>query len=276
MTPVDDELRRTLAARADALTPSPDPLAGITTRARGIRRRRAAFTVLGSALAVAVVAVAVPAVVQRESEAPTRFAGSPSATPTPTATPEVPTVPANVLDWAARPADPAGPSEDDVARAFADARDNPPGRAANYRALFTSGLQTGYSFTVGQAWFDGDALALTVSYATGGSGGPKLKEYGETTPAPVAVVALLDDLPGTSSHLLVVVPVPGTGQVSYSAKASGAFTPAPENNFDGVALLGRAAGATDDRLEILDGDGDLDRPTYRGPVSTLLLGGPVG
>ena len=60
MTPIDDELRAAMHARADVLTPSPDPLAGIESTARGMRRRRVAATVAGAALAVSAVAVAVP------------------------------------------------------------------------------------------------------------------------------------------------------------------------------------------------------------------------
>ena len=61
MSPLDDQLRAAMHARADDLTPSPDPLAGIESRARGIRRRRLAASVAGAALAVSAIAVAVPA-----------------------------------------------------------------------------------------------------------------------------------------------------------------------------------------------------------------------
>ncbi|MCW2587053.1 MAG: hypothetical protein JWN55_2569, partial [Frankiales bacterium] len=45
MSPLDDQLRAAMHARADVLAPSPDPLAGIEARARGIKRRRAAASV---------------------------------------------------------------------------------------------------------------------------------------------------------------------------------------------------------------------------------------
>jgi hypothetical protein len=38
----------------------------------------------------------------------------------------------------------------------------------------------------------------------------------------------------------------------------------------GIALVDRARGATADRLELLDGNGNLDAPLYRGPVATFL------
>ncbi len=50
--PLDDELRLALRSRADALPPLADPFAGVARRARGMRRRRAAAAVAGSALAV--------------------------------------------------------------------------------------------------------------------------------------------------------------------------------------------------------------------------------
>lgn len=61
MSPIDDELRSALSGRAHALSPSPDPLAGIEGRARRIRRNRVAASVAGSVLAVAAVATVVPA-----------------------------------------------------------------------------------------------------------------------------------------------------------------------------------------------------------------------
>lgn len=61
MTPIDDELRAVLTSRAGALPPSADPLTGIEQRAARIHRTRVARTVAGTALAVALVAVGVPA-----------------------------------------------------------------------------------------------------------------------------------------------------------------------------------------------------------------------
>src|SRR5687767_2819068 len=79
MSPLDDQLRAALQGRAGQLAPSPDPLAGIEARARGIRRRRVATSVAGAALAVAAVALAVPTFVDGAS--PSR--PLPPATPGP-------------------------------------------------------------------------------------------------------------------------------------------------------------------------------------------------
>jgi hypothetical protein len=39
-----------------------------------------------------------------------------------------------------------------------------------------------------------------------------------------------------------------------------------------VVLVDRAPGASGDRLRLLDGDGDLDAPTFDGAVADLLCG----
>lgn len=430
MTPLDDELRRTLQAQADSLAPSPDPLAGIEARARRIRRRRAAGAALSAAAAVAAVALVVPAVVGDRGSVTPRLA-SPSATaPTPpgvldparpwalrgdgtlladgtldtvqrewarrhpgsTLTPmfvqtwepsgqvevafmaaadgelrvgwvvtgepgpdfvqdEVskapdaayqfalpgdegvtrlyviaapdsvltfaadgsryapmtllapgvgvtavetsgarvrvtasdgavvyeadargsasPAAPENVVDWPARGDTAEAPSTADVVAALE--RENPAetGRA-HYRPLFSGATDGGMRFTVGQAWFDGAARAETVHYATRPGAEPVLQQYGAFDPGP-AVVALLTAVPGMTVDVLVVVPAPGTGQVSYSPDASGSFRPVTgQDHLDGVVLIDRARGELDDRLEVLDGDGDLDRPLFRGPVAHFL------
>jgi hypothetical protein len=114
MSPLDDELRRALDARAEDLVPRADPMAGIEARARGIQRRRQALTSGGVAAAVLAVAVVVPLANRGDDRAPIVAAtgtasptvtttevptgtpsplptGSPSATPTPTPTQATPT-----------------------------------------------------------------------------------------------------------------------------------------------------------------------------------------
>jgi hypothetical protein len=451
MSPLDDELRRTLAARAASVTAPPDPLTGIESRARGLRRRRALGVVASAALAVTAVALVVPAVVDRGPGAPDRQA-SPSASAPASAHPAVldparpwalrgdetlladgtldavrrewvarhprsaltplfaqrwepsgrievafvatgdgvlrvgwvilrsggpdfvqdevskapdaayqfalpgdegvtrlyvvaapdsrisyaadgvtyrditlgfvthkdglssrtttilggvgvtavetagarvrvtaadgiavyeadargaGSSPANLLDWPARGSVSLSPSVDDLKAAFA----GDSGYAASavlYRPLFTADTDSGVKYTVGQAWFSGDSRADTVSYSIGGRKGPVLTRYGFTPDSPAALVALITDRPGTSVDLLVVVPTPTTGQVSYAAGATGSFQPVTgQDHLDGVVLIDRASGTIDDRLEILDGNGNLDQPLYRGPVATLLQGEPA-
>ena len=73
MTPIDDELRNLLHARADVLTPSADPLGGVERRARRMRRNRVAASVAGAALAVSAVAVAIPLLQSGTDDGATQF-----------------------------------------------------------------------------------------------------------------------------------------------------------------------------------------------------------
>src|SRR3954451_8810401 len=107
MTPIDDELRNLLHARADVVKPAPDPLGGIERRARRMRRNRVAASVAGAALAVSAVAFAVPLLRPGSDSGATQFATQPPSAQ-PSASPV--TVPAGALDpqhpWAYR-GDPA-------------------------------------------------------------------------------------------------------------------------------------------------------------------------
>ena len=452
MTPLDDELRRTLSSRAAVVAPSADPLAGIEARASRIRRRRTLAAVSGAAAVVAAVAFAVPAVVPDRDAKPTQF-----ATPTPTAatvtqsdavldpdhpwtfrgtplsaetraafqqewtarhpdggrlTPlwsevyepsnqqemafvasdgrygfvraresgpefeydaplasgttallfvlpgdEVPRlvvvaapstqkveyapdgttyrnitvtgvvhadgpsgsstttfdgigttalegdlsadrvrvtgssgslvydqpapnkatddgVPSNVVSWQERGDSGVGPPVHELLDAFAQAMGHEGQAGAAYQPLFIGDTDSGVHYTLGQAWFQGDAAAHTVSYATGGTNGPELF-LGRVTPMNAWGLAyLIGNLPGTSVDLLVVVPRPMIGEISYSPDATSAFQPKASGRSDlnGIAFIDRAKDATNDRLQALDGDGDLDHPLYRGPVAPLLCG----
>jgi hypothetical protein len=261
MTPLDDELRSTLSRRADLLTPSPDPLAGIEARATRLRRRRAALAVSGAVAVVAAVALAVPALVPGRTTVVT-----PGTTPSATATPTAPvaTAPANLLGWDTRGKNAYSPGTYDLQRRFAQELGRPDA-PTSYAPLYV-GQVDGVSFDFGQMWFDGDDVAYTVGIAVGPDNVPQYF-VGPVTPKDPWGLAFLAG--GMQSYqLLVVVTGPGTGQVSYAAKATGPFEPAPFT--DGVALVHRDLQASDDRLQVLDGNGDLDHPLYEGPVTPLL------
>jgi len=82
MTPIDDELRAALHGRAQSLAPAPDPLAGIERRAKRIQRNRIGAAVAGSALAVAAIAVVLPALQSATSTTGPRPPAVASAEPT--------------------------------------------------------------------------------------------------------------------------------------------------------------------------------------------------
>jgi hypothetical protein len=428
MTPLDDELRRTLTSRATAVEPAPDPLAGIEARASRIRRRRGIAAVAGAAAVVAAVALAVPALVPDRNASQVQPGTSPSATvsgdpstwayrgnaipaatldtysrawqsrhPDSTITPlfgqvyepsatqelvfvagssdgtrtgvvessaagpefvydeqlgstdvlafvlagdETPRllavaapdttgisasndagkdpfvpltplapgvatgpvsvhpaalqvrvtladgsspgaepfdfnrVPANLLTWGVRGTDAVSPSTLDLRTQFAKAFGRADVEKTAYSPLFVGETASGVHYTMGQAWFEGADNAYSVSYATGGTNGPAFF-IGPITPTnPWGLAFLFGNLPGSSTDLLVVVPRPMTGQLSYSPDASSAFQPVANGRSDlnGIALIDRSKTATNDRLESLDGDGNLDQPLYRGPVTPLLCG----
>ena len=70
MPPLEDELRLALHGRASTVAPPPDPFPGVERRARGLRRRRVAASLAGTALAVLVVAGAVPLLTPDRTAAP--------------------------------------------------------------------------------------------------------------------------------------------------------------------------------------------------------------
>jgi hypothetical protein len=438
MSPLDDELRRTLTSRATTVEPAPDPLAGIEARVTRIRRRRAMAAVAGAAAVVAAVALAVPALVPdrdgsqvqpgttpsatapadpstwayRGNDIPsatldayraawqTRHPGStmtplfgqvyePSATqelvfvahgpdgyrvgvvqstrcgvpscpypgwnpefvydearsaltaeafvlagdetprllvvaapdstglsstndagheaftPLTTLAPGVGTgpvdakhpalmvrlvladgsgsdvepydfsrVPANLLTWGVRGTDAVSPSTLDLRTQFAKAFGRTDVDHTDYSPLFVGETDSGVHYTMGQAWFSDEQKAYSVSYATGGTNGPAFFLGPVTPTTPWGLAFLFSNVPGTSTDLLVVVPRPMTGQLSYSPDAASAFQPVANGRSDlnGIALIDRSKTATNDRLESLDGDGNLDQPLYRGPVAPLLCG----
>ena len=179
------------------------------------------------------------------------------------------------MSWAERGAPADGPPESALLDAFASAVGRP-GQAATavYRPLWTARTTAGTRYTLGQAWFPGDRSAIDVSYRVGGPGGSEFF-LGTPTPAAPAVLAWVVTGAGASStDLLVVVPRPGTGQVSYSPNATSAFRPvgSGRSNLYPVGLVDRDPRASADRIQVLSGDGNLDRPLYRGPVLPLLCG----
>lgn len=271
MSPIDDQLRSALHARADVLPPSPDPLVGVEARARRLRRRRVAASVAGAALAVAAAGIAVPALLPGPATSTLTPATTPSATQT--AAPVETQPPGNVLtSWQDRGVSTRGPRVSDLMSAFAAAM----GRSADvgqvrYRELFLGDTGKGEGFTVGQAWFAGDGQAYDVSYTINTAHG-SVFFLGKPTPAdPVVLAFSVPNLEGMSD-LLVVVPQPGTGQVSYD-DGSGAFRPITgQDTRDGVVLVDRSIHATNDRLQLLNGDGDTAHPTFEGQVAPLLCG----
>ena len=274
MSPIDDELRAALRGRADAISPAPDPLGGIESRARGIRRRRAGATIAGAALAVAAVAIAVPTLTGTDKASdPGRFT-TVAPTTAPPSTPVATATPSNVIPWIMRGKQTLDPAfVDRMVAAYESALSAPHGQLV-YRLLYAGDTDSRVSFVLGQVWKEGDAAAHTFAYAEGGTNGPQVFLGTATPMAAQLVAAVIDSLPGTTTDLLVLVPRPGTGQLSYSPDATTPFAPVANgrSDLDGVGLVDRSTTATNDPVEQLDGDGNLDNPIYRGPIAPYLCG----
>ena len=183
--------------------------------------------------------------------------------------------PANLLgDWPVRGDRAAGPPDSDLLTAFATAvQDLEPDGEPQFRALFAGSDDSGLSYVFGQAWMPG-GQAYTVGLTSGGESGAEFF-LGPVTDADVQLLAFVTCCaPGTTTDTLVVIPEPGTGQVLYAQSADADFTPVGEGQdfLDGVVLVDRDPRATSDRLQLLDGDGDLDKPTFTGDVTSLLCG----
>jgi hypothetical protein len=419
MTPIDDELRALLHSRAAGVEPAPDPLGGIESRARGIRRRRMLTTVSSAAAVVVAVAVAVPlltsgtdtatrqpiapvthavttetgafdpahpwarrgtpisfglagtgeilftqtygtaeelfyagqdsfsyvfrtpsgqqttgqqplptdrraltwalpgndgrgrlvviaapdatveyaangngyqpisdlgqapkgvGLVPIEAEDPndtirvTEADGSQLVEPAPDWTAPAGSPPANLLTtWIHRGDASQQPPTAEVLHVFTQAVGHTDESKAHYLSLY-DGVTGGVRYTLGQAYYDGDNRAHTFGYTTGGTSGPQAF-LGPETPMDSPLVALLvDSIPGSATDLLVLVPRPGTGQLSYSPDATTKFIAVASGRSDlnGIGLVDRSKTATSDRIEQLDGDGNPSRPIYRGPVAPFL------
>ena len=182
--------------------------------------------------------------------------------------------PSNVLaSWPQRGSAGIGFPEDNLLARFAQASGRPGEESkATYRSLFSGSNDGGVRYTFGQAWFEGE-LAHNVGFITGGTNGTEFF-YGRVTPQDPAVLAfVVSSSPGSSVDELVVIPQPGTGQVLYSPQSTGAFKPVTgQGHLDGVVIIDRSTTPGGDRLQLLDGDGDLNNPTYEGPVLPLLCG----
>lgn len=175
--------------------------------------------------------------------------------------PAVPPTPANAVDWPLRGAVPPDAVRD--AEAAVAEREGVPVDQVVSRPLFGA-ERDGRSYGLLQVWYGGDARVFAwVRDADGGTTSVLLPP---TLPGPAVLAAQFDDV-------LVVVPEPRTGQVLYAPDGAGEPVPVPDQGTEAAVLVERAPGATDDRLLVLDGDGDPERPLYQGPVGQLLAGG---
>jgi hypothetical protein len=247
MTPIDDELRTALGRRAEALTPAADPLAGIERRARGIRRRRTAGAVLGTTLAVALVAVAVPSLVGSTTTGatdPGRF-----ATSGPTLVQGGVALPPNAVTWPSRP---LGEEDLDAAvrTAWAAGTREPEGDVRGQQ-LFLGATPDGKRMVgVYQLWSVRSFEAVVV-VASSVPGGPALLGSHRTTAMP-DLAGVVDVVPGDASPWVVALSAPGVAETAY-AEDGRTFVPVES---DGRGVVFPRTGPTGSQMDLVRFRGD--------------------
>lgn len=257
MSPLDDELRTALHRRAGALAPSPDPLAGVERRAGRMRRRRTAASIVGSALAVAAVALAVPVLSPSPDEPAPRVARStaPTAEPTPGTTAVV-TAPPYALDlddpWPYRgaPLEQLGGqgTVDDVARQVA-ARHGVGVTQVRLRPLY--GQRYEPSAAVELVWVAAVAGEDRWGVAVSSESGPELR-VDELLPSPARALAAA--LPGDEVARLLVVAAPAVGSLQYGADRATEWADMTALA-DGVAIAPLEGDPATDAYRVLDPSG---------------------
>ena len=268
MSPLDDELPAALHGRARVLPASPDPLAGIERRAARLRRRRVAASVAGSALAVAAVALVVPAVSGAPdrtvpapvASAPPRTVPSPEAVPglSPEAVPSPDGRPGNAVAW--------GTPLEARDAAWLEQWRATRGRTGpvSGEVLFRGTTNDSVTVHVYQLWTAGEEAHAVVAHSS--EAGPEVVRDTELPRSAVAVDAVV---PGTEYPALVIAHDPALVDVEYAADGA-AFTPIEDEDARGVITERTGpSGAAPDRVRLRDATGTV------GYVGDVWTGTPV-
>ena len=287
MTPIDDELRIALHERASTVSPTTDAFVGIERRAKGIRRRRLAGAVAGSALALAAVAVAVPTIsgaLDGDGGSTGRFAVQPTVAPSAAGSPSPAssTSPqgATLQNWPYvgmnTVAD--GANRIDMVQKMSQAL------AARWPGAQVT-LQTLHPLYGGISSSD-QLVLVAAGKVTGNPQAPKVVAAAWVKPtngsaalvglhdisADAAQVSVFVPAPGTPRDgTAVVVSQPGTGQVMLQ-KPGGTWQPVNtvEGRYATFGLTMPPAGQVVPQIMVLDGDGNMDHPLYQGPIGRGL------
>lgn len=197
---------------------------------------------------------------------PPSSSSSPTASPPPTAAPA--RAPSNVVTWPTRGRASSALVEEALT---AFARDTGTTRAVVDGRLLYGSTREGRNLLLLSAWQQGQDARVYGYLEAAGNGSGFLS--GRTPPGP-AVLAVLVPAQAVfaSSDWLLVVPEPAAGQVLYAPDGASEPQPVAGQGTEAAVVIDRAPGADGDRLLVLDGDGDPDRPIYRGTVAELLAG----
>lgn len=255
MTPIDDELRHLLSARANDVVPGPDPLTGIERRAGRMRRNRTVAAIAGSAVAVAAIALAVPTLLPDHDDA-----AQMATTPTPTTSAPTPIAGAAVLDpahpWAYRGV-PTLARSTELASLRAEWTAKHPGSAAPqplFGQVYEPSQRPEIVFVAGDRW------GMATSSAAGWA-------FPVDQPLAAGTRVLMAALPGDEVPRLLVVAAPSTGDISYAPDGR-SFSSVPMVQ-PGVAFHALEGDTSQDVVRVLDGDGDLAHPVFQGAAPDL-------
>jgi hypothetical protein len=256
MSPIDDELRALLSDRASAVPPAPDPLGGIERRAKRMRRNRVAASVAGTALAVAAVALTVPALLPDRDEPAVVATQLPSSAASPSAGALSPAALDPQHPWPYR-GDPAVVAGSELVTLRAEWSAKHPGTTLTplFGQVYEPSAKPEIVF-VSTAQGD-DRWGVATSSESGWD-----FRYDEALPFGTKV--LMAVLPGDEVPRLLVVAAPSTGDLAYAADGT---------SFTSMAALAPGVGVhplegdtAKDAVRVLDGNGDLDHPVFEGPA----------
>ena len=251
MTPLDDEVRDALHARTSSVTSSPDFFAGVESKARRMRRNRAAGAVAGSALAVTALGLGGPLVASS-------LTGGDDRTAPPLAT-MAPEPPPGASPYALDPDDPWAYRGDDAVLEDGN--------------LETFAREWGTRHAVDEAdvrftplygeLYEPAGAATVVFLAEGPDGGPR---WGVVQSSEAGPELLLDEplregdaalpaaLPGDEVGRLLVVAAPEVGDIEYGPDAASGWS-TMESIADGVAVTALDGDPATDRFRVLDEQG---------------------
>lgn len=283
MSPLDNELRRTLTQHASDVDATSDLWTSVEHRARVIHRRRVAVGGVSGAVVVAAVVVVGVNVTGGSNAAklvpldtgPSSSASpspSPSVSPSPVASPTIGPVAVPVSQWPPAGETPTWVNWDGVLQSL------PAQMPTDFTPL-------GEPTAIGSGDTDGGPVAVFVVKA-----GDHLVAGAVLKSAPGEAVAVHDiatdgDVPyvGVVVHVRapgggvddgVVVGGPTTGQIEFKLPGESSFHAVEGGGADprwATVTLGQVQpGEPVAQVRVLDGDGNLDQPRYAGPIQAGL------
>jgi len=278
MSPLDNELRRTLTQHASDVDAMPDLWTSVEHRARGIHRRRVAFGgVSGAVVVAAVVVVGVNVgggsnaakLVPLDPE-PSNSA-QPSVSPSPVASPTLGGVAVSVTEWPRVGSDPTWVNWHAVLASMPAQMPSdftPLGEPAVIGSGDTDGGQVAvFVVKAGDHLVAGAVLKSTPDEAVA------VHDIATDGDVPYVGVVVRVSAPGGPVDDGIVVGAPTTGQIEFKLPGESNFhavESGPDPRWATVTLGKVQPGEPVAQVRVLDGDGNLDSPRYTGPIQQGL------